>query len=1151
MLREYGTQRPSVFEILNHVHTLRGTQSRYTYSIPPKQPPMSPRAIVGSPLQPISSNIAVPGATPINPVDDLVMFKSRSSPLSTSPSKNAGVQAREKVLEAIAPMRRGRPLPPMNIVPSPSTSPSKDRDRGNQAFGMEMKFGAADDQVWNGVRGHKSGMATIGGGNTVNLNAGGGDPWSLGSKSTSRVSDKQQRSSDKYGFENDFSNSVTQGFGDAFEPPKRSLPPSASPRTQPIQISRPTPSPVRSDSSAKRRTQPRDAFEGLGLTPSLTPQTLGDARRTRTAAIGSNLTAGGSQNQHTGQSLGVGLGSSNTTYRPPSTHIQSLSPMPQSHSRPHSPVVQPSVFRGPLPSRPGELSAEERFPSLEDLDRTFPSSSPGKRSSVSMLHAATQPPSTERLTEKMSTSSARPPSRGNGGARSGNLLAVSYRTGEQQLARQNSLSSTRFDGTRSQHVTGTAMREARLGHGRHPTSSAGSNIETNDNSRPPPLLSRHNRPVQPRRHRSSLSVRAIASPTEADKFNLLTQSSLTPPTLPPRPSPQPEQRDWLTGASDDGVPNQASQAVLRESPSKRASYIERSPLQLENPLEAVSVDTRYIVDPANEPPIQRRETERTGLVGAEHVRNVVGERLQQQQGQTGRGDRTDRYATEKARDDNQSIQARMDDWREGRRSPTKTTKAFITRNGTDTFGPVRGGLKLPGMDTEPKVSSSPNGLTDNWSPVSPPLREFSKDTLSSSGEEGPEDLGGYKPGSGDDRTAENEEKNAKAITGESGKPRSRRSGNKGRQSSVHDLADMWGGSQPPKSPSKVPEKRRSTIVTSSTVKSPPVKDKVRSSSPQPLLDISTPAVSHPSTPSRQPNRSPSRQPSRKHTTPSESAARLNATPSNIVGLPSAPATPSRTRPQSMFLNPVSRSTPLEAHVSSSSSSAQQSTPTQSSDTKQRRSGRRTSISDMVHRYESFNGNVKPGSGPPPPIAPKPSMLAKTVSDSSSAGLPSPSAAATRFPKLSPPSSPVLSKASLAGSDANKSGVDDSSRHRRTPSPGVAAYAPRTAPSPFRPSGNLTGNHSTAFGNSPPQANKQPETVVSRPSEQTTGAGPWREDNATSEQVGQPAPERPYGGVSKLISQWQRAVDSNEPAPPTRSSAAVSKRGVANSSLRGR
>ncbi|CAK5280905.1 unnamed protein product, partial [Mycena citricolor] len=43
MLREHGNQRPSVFELLNTVHRLRGTKSPFTYTIPPPQP-LTPRA---------------------------------------------------------------------------------------------------------------------------------------------------------------------------------------------------------------------------------------------------------------------------------------------------------------------------------------------------------------------------------------------------------------------------------------------------------------------------------------------------------------------------------------------------------------------------------------------------------------------------------------------------------------------------------------------------------------------------------------------------------------------------------------------------------------------------------------------------------------------------------------------------------------------------------------------------------------------------------------------------------------------------------------------------------------------------------------------------------------------------------------------------
>src|ERR1700683_2369914 len=151
MLREHGAQRPSIFEVLTHVHQLRGTKSRFTYTIPSPQP-LSPR-------QPTA-----------NPLDSLVSFQSSSG---TSPSRNAGVQAREKVLEAIAPMRRGRPTTSAPRTPesrSRQSSPQKEKTQGKPQNWLDGGFAAEEEKAWKTVksnqggppiRGHRSGVASM------------------------------------------------------------------------------------------------------------------------------------------------------------------------------------------------------------------------------------------------------------------------------------------------------------------------------------------------------------------------------------------------------------------------------------------------------------------------------------------------------------------------------------------------------------------------------------------------------------------------------------------------------------------------------------------------------------------------------------------------------------------------------------------------------------------------------------------------------------------------------------------------------------------------------------------------------------------------------------------------------------------------------
>ncbi|KAI0094383.1 hypothetical protein BDY19DRAFT_16672 [Irpex rosettiformis] len=1148
MLREYGTQRPTIFELLNHVHALRGTTSRFTYNIPHRQHHGSARPPVGSPLQTLSPNIIGPGVTsPANPLDDLVVFKSRSGQPSASPSKNAGVQARDKVLEAIAPMRRGRP-PPQG-VPSPSASPSKDHAK----LSAEMKLPPVDDRAWGGVRGHKSGMASIGDGKPIDPNAG-GDPWGIDSKATSRSGDTKQKAPEKNMFESDFSASPALGFGDSFEPPRRSAQ-TASPRNQPILLSRPLPSPAPSGSVSANRAPPRDAFEGLGLTTLPAPQTLGDARKARTGLAASNFPAGLSQPPSGLTPSGLGLGSSTTTYRPPSTHAPSPAPIPQARvsPRPQSPAFQSSSWQNlsNTPRRPVELSAEERFPSLEDLDRTF--SPPSQSRNEPAIPTSTKPSSLERLAEKPSISHPRPPLTAPSGApglsRTGNPIGtMAHGLGEPKLARHASLSAGRYDGTRSQQVTGTAMRESRLAQARQGGSSAlqppaQKPIEV----KPTPLVSRHSRPVQPRRHRSSLAMRTTSPIGEAPtRLEVPLSHSPAPPALPLRPSPQPEQRDWLTGVSDDEAAAPVSQPVLRDSPSKRASFIERSPIQLEKGLEAVSggifsqESSAVPLDVKHDEPGERLPKERPPPSRSASIQRRISVRRTQSPEKQKTGSR------EVVRGGRSKSRER----REGRRSPTKS-KTYMARTGTGNVASAGapGGLKFPGMETKPKplqVTMATSGLTDNWSPVTSPTRDVSREGSSSSDEE-PEDIGGYKPSGGSDgSTGQNGSSRDMDATSDSKLPHHGRSGGKGRQSSVHDLVDLWGGAQPPKSPSKIADKRRSAIVTSSSMKQPlPGLTGVRLSSPERVSNTPQPAGPRPSTPSRI-NRPPSRQ--RKSTlSNSDSSSRAVPTSSSAaVTSPPLSSTPSsRARPQSMFLNPVAKTAPLEASLSSSTSIVKQ--PAQPSEEKPRRTGRRTSISDMVHRYESINGAppTKPSSKPPPPIATKPTVVSKAMSEASSAGLPSPSSAATRFPRLSPESSPVQTKSQLAVPSTLENGKEESLQRRRSPSPAISGLPPRSYASPVKPITNTTGAGSNISSKVLSEIKQQAQSLSSRTQESIVPVQPQARRDTLSPpsttDLRSPSPEKPYQGVSKLIDRWQRVVDQSD---------SVDKR-APSSSLRGR
>ncbi|KAH9897683.1 hypothetical protein C8Q73DRAFT_367569 [Cubamyces lactineus] len=1155
MLKEHGTQRPSVFEILQHVHGLRGTKSRFTYNIPPREP-LSPRGLQ-APLQALSPNVAS------NLLDDLVSYKSQQ-PLSTSPAKNAGVEAREKVLEAIAPMRRGRPQQSQGGSRGSSRPPSPEKP-----VTFDTKFGDGGDHSWKGLRPPKSGLP--GGGNdAASLNSKTDtDAWSIDSRRSAPKPDASERR--PTGFDNDFSSSFGSKFTTTHQPgrsPPTNKPADSTPSSfgsgfgdafDPSKIS----SSARPPSRLRTSRIGKDAFDGLGLPAPPPATTLGEARKSRTGLASFNLSSGSSSQLNVTPPTPGGLGTSNTTYRPPSVHASRPTPSPQLTSSQQqqpqpqssnlSPIPPPSqTWRQHLQSTSSSnqdaLSAEERFPSLEDLDRTFGTPSPSM--------PAEKPP--QRLSE-------RPPSRnsymgtGSGG--------VSYTQGLGVAAGKG-----RFDGVRSQHVTGTAMRETRPPASRQSTflrSSESTKTEDGPSrTQQPSLMSR---PSLSRKHRSSVSMKTSSSPSDA--LDLLSggvtpSDSAVPPSLPPRPLPTPrtEPRDWLTGADEDinlalAAPrattpthSQESQPVLRDSPSKRASYIERSPIALQKPLEAESVvpsHTSEVLKPALSAAATELEREwDRALERLDHIPLGKSERERERE-------REKEKERERIQAEREAAARKL----ERRPSPSPAvTKAFITRGDVDTRGL---GLQIPPVQPHThSATPSPSGLTDNWSPVPSPAE-------SSGSEGGPEDLNGYKPSSGKgSRLPEKAGVRGSANGASLGAPpkdgeRRRRTRSKSRQSSVHDLVDLWGGGverekEKPKGSLGAPStKRSSVIVPAGTMKPPPLTSKPRSASPQP---ISTSTGAQPSKPMPSPS---------KHTKlPSTSASRRLPIP------PSIDTASGRSRPASMFISPVSasRSTPGEMASSSEAAATFAQQALSPPDTpRTHRSTRRSSISDMVQLYETIGSSKtkSQGPGPGPPAKPAGLALKTHHSTSSTASTAttmemSPSAAATRFPKLSPTTSPVLSRANLAvpedtGRSVAGGFARDFAKHRTSPT----GLPPRSSPV-----GRLETPYTGAFGSnttgtsinglpsrrSPlePAREQQPSRASTRvdlggaqqqqqqqqsqqqqQQQQQPPPSP-RLERRTSDQaeggiVRSPSPEKPYQGVSKLIDRWQRAVDETTPA----------------------
>ena len=1149
MLREHGAQRPTVFELLDHVHRLRGTKSRFTYNVPPKAPPLSPTRASATPLQTLSPNVVSSQAA--KSLDDLVSLKSQQ-PLSTSPSKNAGIEARDKVLEAIAPMRRGRP-------PVATTQPSSPKKQST--FEMDMKFGAEDDHVWRGVRGHKSGLAAVHAPSSQ-VPRESMDAWGVGRKGTQEPP-KDARASFEKGFGDDFSAGFSKTFGDSFQPSRSPLPSPKPPQ--------PTPSPrPPAISTALNRNasvrKPKDAFDGLGFAAQPPPQTLGEARKSRTglasmhmgqsnapgAAMASYLSTPGTQMS--------GFGTSNASFRPPSSHVPMPSPSPR-------PIPQPSTTPSvpswrPSSSKNEPLTAEERFPSLEELDREFASPSPSTAAEkFAMAHASAQPPSAEKH-----AAVSRPPSRGGYMANLRSAVGDAATGAGTSASNGTAITGGKRNlyeglGARSQNVTGTAMRESRFGVARAPSvslrppqvSAEPSRSRERERERPrSPQKQRdadeekpqdvtavlRSRPSAARRRRTKTPSRnnsaqdALVSPVQ--------DTAPSVPSLPPRPLPSPgpraEPRDWLTGADDEEVPAKEAQPVMRESPSKRASFIERSPIQLVKAFEAEEVLASY------EKPERAGDPQKPAAARKPAAAEV-------------------RPSWERREPERERTGDRQHPREERQRSPGKP-KAFAARKASGAGGnPNAVGsantrvLQLPPVDTRTSsrtsTLSSPNGLTDNWSPVAPaaePAPLTAKSSSSSSGEEGPEDLGGWG-------AARRGQARTKGEDGLSTEDRRKQARSKGRQSSVHDLVDLWGGGvgekekEPTKpststSSSRVADaaKRRSVIMPSPAARPPPLASKpsLQSETPQPLVDTSVPG--------RSSNMGPPPSPHKRQPSATPSGSRMQATP--MAAASSMPPLMSgRSRPQSMFITSPSKSGylaqpgPSPSPVPSTASSA---TNALSPPADPRpRAGRRSSISDMVQHYEAIQSSTVPGSksaaapGPGPTSSIKPAPL--NLRSKSSAGatmgdasLPSPSAAAARFPRLSPSSSPVISKASLAVPDDAGQGRAERDSGRR--SPGLAGLPSRMSPVPRASDMNgLPGRRSPfqAARETPAREHEVPPSPApgpfptrkpTLPPLQPTANFVEREDR---EPVRSPSPERPYQGVSKLIDRWQKAVDSND------------------------
>lgn len=974
MLREHGTQRPTVFSLLEQVHRMRGTKSRFTYQTPSPQP-LSPRVQV----PPNSSDSVSNRPRPSNSIPQA----HSGQPKDVTP----GAQAREKVLEAIAPLRRGRPLgqqkeSAVSRPPSPPTVSSAPPKRDLLEDG--------EDKPWRTLKGSVQGNGDVkqqksGAGwsawkprNVVPVPGGSSDEPSM--TRTTEVSPPTPSAT--------FGDSFAEKLWNAYDGTKPSPGPSG-PKSKVMTPSKLAPPPEGSRNTKLVVTRGRDAFDGLGLPTSASqPPTLGEARKLRTG-----LAAVGEYNRGA-------IAASPSLAVANSSNFQRTSPRPSPSraglSWKSSPSTQPpSLPAGKLPDlTPSyDLSIECSFPSLEELDATFAPS----------VHTAHTSSRMDRSSEKeKAVGLSEPPS---------SQPLRSQRQTPSSLVQHSVL----HEQTSSKAV-GNAKGDQSQRFKSHNVDDATS-----------PLPSHLSRPIVPQSSSSGKRpVSPLAQPSQTQPAKLVDIVSPSAPSLMTQRAHEP--KDWLTGdiggqlspvKAGSSTDVELSEApVLREFTKKRSSFIEANTIHIPPPQE--------VITGRQSPPRARTPVSPTKSSVPRHNRNQS----------TGTG------VPEGAK--------------EAINLPH--TSALSYSRPLDRYQGVMTGTK--------RLSGGKMGKHS--------LPEPTRDGItSSSGEESPEDAIGMMTS----RLAERD-------------PARKR---RGRQSSVHDLVDLWGGGvvqtkerpkdEPQDSPVRGvfndggtnPHKSRAIVIPSAT--------KGRASSPQRFLarpaDITgtAEAVRFPS-------------------------GRCSPSPTlhtKQVSTPNIPTSTASARPQSVIAFPVSKSV-------SDGKSDIPTTPSGLSvpqDGSRRDGSQRTSITNMVQRYEAMNATAK-AAGYGPSSLPKPSgsKIVPQVTSSTNGTRPV-------QPSLIRPGSSRLADHPSPTKDIEKRPTLTNSLDL----PSVPTGMPNTTSSRMVLSSN-TGRSGQVDG------------LLSLP--------PVHKATAPSEdQRRSPSPEKPYQGVGKLINQWQKKSEEAMRSPVPR------------------
>lgn len=992
MLREHGAQRPTVFEVLVHVHSLRGTKSAYNYPLP------SP-----TPLSPRHSDFKS------NPLDGVITYRQPAQPQGSGLQPVAKAQPARPVEPAAPVERRGRPKP--SARENSSAPPSAPFKLPTPQLPVEKikliddsGFGADGNAAWSSAVAKNTSMAQG--------PAASDEAWNIQSAPGLGKTARSSPLSSNTGFNDDFAQKLWASTSSSATKPL--LPtPSPRPQTYSSKIG-PLPHATLAPSGNIQRTRPelqvrapaeRDAFEGLGLmTPVSKPApTLGEARKLRTglAIMSTNI------NRPIKPSASPRLR--------PKAHTPRVSPIP-----PTCPL-EPDTNTNAWPSsRPpidrASSSAETRFPSLEELDATFLASNissigtTNKQESKPLQHAPESPSLPPRPAKVGSTGT------GSGTGTSASLL-------------KPVLLGHGTDGTRSEQVTGVAMRDTSRDYSRKPQeedllllgkreSERRDNRDSSMSSGPRTSLSR---PFFPRENKNALSTIASLSSTAENRPSQQISSSNHPS----------RSKDLLTGDDEPELPMRQpfdsklnfDMFKIRESPSKRASVIEQSDI-----LEATIPQQGH----APTPPTKG--------------------------------------------------------------SPVQSSKTISTATMAESPTVARFMKAFPTIDTAAAARHS-SGLTENWSPVATTTSHNTtkeKETMapkntapdsSSSEDEGPEEATALS-----------------SIPSKVGSQPRR----KGRQSSVHDLVDLWGGGLTA-TKEKQPESPLPPVPS-------PFKQNTGATKPKPTY-ISPPRAASPPR-----KASPFAPASQNH---SSLISENGPSSQSTAGVPPSPSPKSaRARPQSMFIFP-SRSTDALSQPSA--------TLLPPPEEPRPRSSRRTSISDMVQHYEAIQANAR--------------VSGNAVSPSPVSLKPLPSSARDHLQDSGPRSNkPSLDKIAVAlpGLGAPSTIVGDPVKRRTSltvPSTRTALSSQRTSPvSPAVSKVTEKTDADAEVENVPPRTRnisvlrsepiklpavsaRKPTLTMEELTKQSQLEPPVSTSNPGADRS--PSPERPYQGVGKLIDQWQR------------------------------